>query len=415
MLDQEILHCRTIDSLFKLQPRGLGLRALDDVPRAFLLLLVFCFSTTFVGAIVAGVAFTKDYHRDPTRPKVPHDDDDDDRKDPGLTLALGIVVSLVGSLLTATGYCSQRLAHELTTGKSSSRTTNVPTYRHPLFLCGLLLLASGTTAAVVNLALLGQSITAPFAALTLLYNAFLAKYVLHERLSKWDVISSMLVIAGVAWSMIGVSLAQEDTFATPSHHRESLVKLKRVLRPLPVLYTVVTFGTLGLFGLVLHNKASPLKTLHPRRPRARDLLWLSLTAGTLSGFTSMCVKATLDLTLDGRVEDWNSPMPYLFVLGMPASLVCQLTCMNKGLQEFGTLKFVPLYHAFIILSNLTNGLVYFEEGRGYGREAMVLFVIGVVVTISGVMVLLAKVSSSGTRDRNSPGLEEVMTKSVTPC
>ena len=66
-----------------------------------------------------------------------------------------------------------------------------------MYCLGLLLLTVSTIAAVVNLGLLGQTVQAPFAALTLIYNALLANVILHEPYSSIDILSSVCIMTCV--------------------------------------------------------------------------------------------------------------------------------------------------------------------------------------------------------------------------
>lgn len=291
----------------------------------------------------------------------------------------GVVNSIFGSLQTAVGYCCQRIAFKLV-----AINANVgPASKHPIYITGLTLLVFGTFAAVINLGLLDQSATAPFAALTLIFNGYLGRKVLQESVTKWDMYASITMLFGIFFSIIGVSMATMDT------ENYTLVILEdRIFRSsLPMLYTAVAFLTISIFSY--HVKRKNLDS------SSKGLLCFSASAGFMSGFTSMTVKCSIEImkgVMTDHSHDLKNPLSYLFFILAPLFLCAQLHFMNLGLEHFGTLKFVPLYHAFIIFSNMANGLIYFDEGKNYGTMSILLFSLGGLFSISGVIILLLKAS-----------------------
>lgn len=314
-------------------------------------------------------------------------------------LLVGVMTSIMGSLTTASGYCCQRLGHQIQSlnmasseleagteqGEDQSRTENqTSAVSNPLIAIGILLLGCGTVSAVMNLGILGMSVTAPFAALTLIFNGILACTVLHEKVTKSDLVSTFVVLIGVTLAVIGVQMAD-----LPVQHY-ALADIEELLQRswLPALYSLVVLGSLlACYAYVVC------------RDLAQDPLGLacfSIGAGTLSGFSSMCVKCTVELikyaVKNPDENDLGNPLTYTFVVGIPICVLSQLHLMSLGLKNFGTLKYVPTYQAFIIMSNLVNGMVFFDEAKTYSAISMGLFVGGCSVTIFGVLMLLAKVA-----------------------
>ncbi|KAJ0400666.1 hypothetical protein P43SY_005439 [Pythium insidiosum] len=190
-------------------------------------------------------------------------------------------------------------------------------------------------------------------------------------ISKYDIIATVLVLVGVGIAMLGVGLAHLETQQFVLADIEAIF----VRSWLPTLYSILTLG--GLLASYWWMKR------HRLQATSIGLCCFSVGAGMLSGFSSLCVKCTVEILKSAANEDSSdlaNPVTYIFVLGIPVCLLSQLKLMTTGLQYFGTLKFVPPYHAFIILSNLVNGLVYFDESKGYDAVSAVLFLVGCVVT-----------------------------------
>ncbi|KAI9905676.1 hypothetical protein PsorP6_013591 [Peronosclerospora sorghi] len=297
-------------------------------------------------------------------------------------LYAGIVNSLLGSFLSASGYCCQKFAHMLVARNSAQSTVTMQS----AFLAGLLLLAMGTISAVINLGILGQAVQAPFAALTLIYSALLGRFVLHESFSLYDLLSSVLIVLGVGVDVYAAQLASVP------HHAYTLKSLGRLFlreSAYPLGYTIIS---LTYASLLLRRVHTGKLQRHPL-----GLLAFSSCAGVMAGFTSLATKSVVEVvmsTLESR--DWLvflNPFFLLLVLAVPCALVPQLFFLNKGLEFFGTLKFIPLYQAFIIIGNMCCGLVFYDEMASYSLTALTCFMGGIVITLLGVCVLLVKVDA----------------------
>ncbi|KAF1791147.1 PH domain-like [Phytophthora cactorum] len=307
-------------------------------------------------------------------------------------LYAGVLNSLLGSFLSASGYCCQKYAHIRVARNSSLGAT-----MQSAFLVGLFLLAVGTISAVINLGILGQAVQAPFAALTLIYSALLGRFVLHESFSAYDLISSALITLGVG---VDVYAAQLANVAHRSYTLKSLGRLLMRDSVFPLGYTVMA---LTYAMLLLRRVHTDKLQRHPI-----GLLAFSSCAGVMAGFTSLATKSVVEVTKSAlNHQDWLvflNPFFILMVLAIPCALVPQLFFLNKGLEFFGTLKFIPLYQAFIIIGNMGCGMIFYNEMASYSYNAVMYFLGGIMITICGVCVLLVKVdseSSSGDTRRSN--------------
>lgn len=337
----------------------------------------------FLAAAVGSVAFTLVWmiglvalqHSPQLATKLPTDS--------SLYLYAGVLNSLLGSFLSASGYCCQKFAHVRVQRDAALGTAS----QQPLFIFGLFLLAVGTVSAVLNLGILGQAVQAPFAALTLIYSALLGHFVLRERVALFDFASSVLIVAGVAVDVFAAQLAEvpQQTYTLASLgallFRDSLFQLA---------YTVLTLSYVALLLRRVRRQ-----NLHHR---AVGLLAFSSSAGIMAGFTSLATKSAVEVVKAAlrthRTYDLVNPFFVLIIIGIPCALVPQLFFLNKGLEFFGTLKFIPLYQAFIILGNMGCGMIFYNEMDAYEPLALLAFLVGIAVTLGGVCLLLAKVQES---------------------
>ncbi|KAJ0403683.1 hypothetical protein P43SY_003795 [Pythium insidiosum] len=305
-----------------------------------------------------------------------------------LHLYAGVLNSLLGSFLSASGYCCQKFAHVRVQRDASLGAAS----QQRVFLFGLFLLAVGTVSAVLNLGILGQAVQAPFAALTLLYSAVLGRLVLREQFTLSDLGSSVLIVAGVAVDVLAAQLAHVPPTTFTLRSLGALLLRDSVF---PAAYTLLALSYTTLL----------LRHVHSRRlhGQAVGLLAFSSSAGIMAGFTSLATKSTLEVLKAALRHDaarrhhaaleLANPFFLLLVAAIPCALVPQLFLLNKGLEFFGTLRFIPLYQAFIILGNTLCGLVYFNEMASYAPRELLLFAGGVLVTLAGVCLQLLRVDT----------------------
>ncbi|GAB9462816.1 hypothetical protein Gpo141_00000299 [Globisporangium polare] len=310
-----------------------------------------------------------------------------------LYLYAGVLNSMMGSFLSASGYCCQKWAHN----RVKLRPALGVASQQRVFLLGLFLLAVGTISAVLNLGILGQAVQAPFAALTLIYSALLGHFVLKEDFLVYDLFSSVLIVLGVA---VDVYAAQLSSVPQQSYTLKTLGQLFFRDSIFPLGYAVLALTYTMLILRQVHNK-----NLHSR---AIGLLAFSSCAGIMAGFTSLATKSAVEVSKSAvRHHNWDvlSPFFVLILLAIPSALIPQLFFLNKGLEYFGTLKFIPLYQAFIILGNMLCGLVFYNEMASYTFASVLCFLAGIVITLAGVCLLLVKVDSQHNQIRDLSALD----------
>lgn len=78
---------------------------------------------------------------------------------------------------------------------------------------------------------------------------------------------------------------------------------------------------------------------------------------------------------------------YLLALALIACLLCQIHYLNCGLVHYDALSVVPIYQAYWIITGVLGGAIYFQEIRTFSAHQAVMFVLGIMTTIFGVVLL----------------------------
>ncbi|PWZ03786.1 hypothetical protein BCV70DRAFT_23099 [Testicularia cyperi] len=209
-------------------------------------------------------------------------------QEPGapFTVATAIILGLVASFIQSLGLTIQRKSHLL--NESLPTTRRKTEWRRPLWLIGFLIfLVANIGGTVFQIGALPIVMLAPLGAVSLLYNAVLARFLLNDLLSRYMVIGTALIATGA------VLIGYFGVVPSPPHNLDELLDL--YARPTFVAFaTIFTFLFLGVLAIShltewqLHSSsqkpsfhARPSKPKH-RMPGSRNRLRRRWSAPTLA-------------------------------------------------------------------------------------------------------------------------------------
>lgn len=86
----------------------------------------------------------------------------------------------------------------------------------------------------------------------------------------------------------------------------------------------------------------------------------------------------------------TKPLTYIFVLCMLASIFTQLHFLAVALSFFDALYVVPVFQCFFIVVSTLAGAAYFKEFSRFKIANMIGFPIGILLTLTGVVVLSSR-------------------------
>lgn len=110
-------------------------------------------------------------------------------------IVLGICIGLIACCIQSLGLTIQRKSHVLDAAQPPHNRR--PEHRRPLWLLGVtVFVSSNLVGSVVQIASLPVVILAPLGAVSLLWNAFFAWFILGDVFSPWLVLGTLLIAAG---------------------------------------------------------------------------------------------------------------------------------------------------------------------------------------------------------------------------
>ena len=258
-----------------------------------------------------------------------------------------------------------------------------------LWRCGLLLIIFGSLFDVAALALGPQSLIAPLGSLTLVSNIACAYCLLRERVSRYDIGATALIVVGSSIA-IGWGKKEEVTYSVEQlfsffHQAEFIAYATAV-----VLFCIWCYTQLHKLERLEadEGKESPLYL----QQRSRHRFYYPALAGTIGAQSVLFAKCSVELLVNTFGGDARSNMfahwpSYAVLALMFGSIFAQIHYLNEGLRRFSSTYSIPVFQAFWILVSVVSGLIYYREWQGFDEVSSVMFTLGVCVTVSGVVML----------------------------
>lgn len=300
---------------------------------------------------------------------------------------IGFAIAVVFSFLASVGINLQKKALK----QNELMAEPKPAYRLPLWMLGFILCVVGSVLDFVAFGLAPQSLLAPLAALTLVWNMMLAPCFNKEKLSRKDIVSTLIIFVGATIAVVFAS------HTSPSYNLEMLMQLYR--DPLTIVYFCVVFLTVvaHFAAIKVVDNLCLMSKRHRIIQVGTPAMWSTIRlvgyaglAGTLGGQSVLFAKSTAELlkgVFNGDASCFVHYQTYLIALALAVCLVLQIKYLNGGLVHYDALSMVPVYQAYWVISGVLGGVIYFQEIRTFSVLQAVMFVLGIGISIFGVVLL----------------------------
>ncbi|KAI0275071.1 hypothetical protein BC834DRAFT_850873 [Gloeopeniophorella convolvens] len=350
-----------------------------------------------------------------------------------ISIAAGIIIGLLASCVQSLGLTIQRKSHVL--NQALPEHLQRVEHRRPLWLLGFVIfISSNILGSLFQIASLPVVILAPLGAVSLLWNAFFARFILGDVFSIWMVLGTLLIAGGA------VLIATFGIVPEPTHSLEDLLVLfsrpafiayfcllgfavlvclaithvteysyLRRLRKQPLTRSssplpIPTGSTTDLSSErtpLLDRKRNPASSaasvvsvassvgrIHVRPSRTPLLLSLSYasTSGILSGMCLIFAKSGVELlllTIRGNNQFWRW-QAWMLVLGLVVFALLQLWYMHKALILADPTIVCPSAFCSYNLSSIVNSLIYFDQVSLLPTSYLLLVIAGIIILLGGV-------------------------------
>lgn len=308
---------------------------------------------------------------------------DSSEEDEGINLKnydywiIGLLLTLVATFTTNLGVNLQKLAH-----------TRFPDqrYKNPTWVIGLVLNIFGGLIDVGSLAFAPQSLIAPVASSSIVFNIIFSKVMHKKPFHIKTILSSIILIVGATLTII----------AGPKG--EDIESSSDILKFFISISTIIYIIIIILILIVLYNVTKKLDIMESNvevygiKFRLLHRLLYPVMSGIIGSFALLFGKSVSKLFLF-MIEDKeyiNFLYIFIFAVGVVLTTYFNIKWLNKGLKRFETAHVYPIKKATWIICSMIGGLVVyreheeFEDGDNY---RIVLFIFGMIIIFFGIIVL----------------------------
>lgn len=301
---------------------------------------------------------------------------------------IGIVLTVGGCFISNLGTNLQKVSMNENSQRPVEQQRTV--FKQPMWVTGCVCMIAGSIADFVALGFAPQSMLAPLATFTLVFNVFMAQYLNKETPTATNILATMIIVGGT----VLVVMFGDQT--TKCYKLDELVCRFADVWTITYLGIVFAFMALAAFKSVQNDRAAEERGT-PMHERKDVAIWMAPFGGVCGGNTFLCAKAISELIkaqVRGETALFTFPGLALLV-GLVAFLLMQVRFLNEALRRYDILVIVPIYQTFWILSGTMAGLIYFKEYVVIRESPLrtAMFFLGVSAALCGVAVL-----ARGTRE-----------------
>lgn len=288
----------------------------------------------------------------------------------------GVPLLVLGSFSAACGLLAMK--------SSSDTESHLPLYQRRRWCLGfVLLVVNGTSLDLIAYSITPLAIIAPFSALTIVFTTMLAQAGLfgcREVVTRTQAFAIAVVCAGVTtMSLAGPHSSKQ---VTPDNVEYLLYRRPFVIfAGLNVIATA--FAVVAWLSQKIAQKDEP--------PDAQGLVVALLACGAASsGSLTQVALKVVSLAGKGYVHGKDFLRLHM-VLGLTALVLfapLQLVLLNAALAWSPTSFAVPIYQCLLVLLTIVGAGTFFEEFGQMTWNWMAGFVLGVVLSIAGLLVIL---------------------------
>jgi len=305
---------------------------------------------------------------------------------------VGVIVSIIGSILSNFGVNTQKYSMIQEIRRSSAERSY---FSQPIWVLGLVMVILGAVADFGALGFAAQSLITPVGGFTMVANLFFASYWLGETITRLDLAATLLIILGI------ILVAAFADKSSQCFSLDSLMCLYK--RPQFIGYAVVIFGSIVVVyvGIIFtRRRIIALKDETDSRAYKRLHMISPLLCASLSGLIGaqsvLFAKSTIEIlksTARGNPE-FSNVATYIILICMLVAIFGQIHWLAVGLKDFDAVIMVPVFQCVFVVFSIIGGAAYFGEFRTFSRLQTIMFPLGVVILVIGVLGLAMHKSRS---------------------
>ncbi|KAL8162916.1 hypothetical protein V2J09_014405 [Rumex salicifolius] len=255
--------------------------------------------------------------------------------------------------------------------------------REPWWWAGMLTMIFGEIANFAAYAFAPAILVTPLGALSIIFSAVLAHFILKEKLHIFGVLGCVLCVVG------------STVIVLHAPHEKAIVSVKQVWH----LATEPAFLVYG--GLVFIMVLVLIFYLVPRYGHTHLVVYVGICS-LMGSITVMSVKAVsiaLKLSFEGS-NQFIYFQTWIFTSIVVVCCILQINYLNKALDMFNTAVVSPVYYVMFTSFTILASMIMFKDWDNQNGSQIATELCGFVTILSGTF-LLHKTKDMGNNSRTS--------------
>ncbi|XP_073029238.1 probable magnesium transporter NIPA6 isoform X2 [Primulina eburnea] len=277
----------------------------------------------------------------------------------------GLILAMLSSLFIGTSFILKKKGLQKAAAAGTRAGFGGYTYLlEPLWWAGMITMIAGEVANFVAYIYAPAVLVTPLGALSIIISAFLAHFMLKERLQKLGILGCVACIVG---SIVIVIHAPEE-------HTPTSVQEVWLLATQPA--TTVSM----VLVLMLH--------FEPLCGQTNILVYLGICSlmGALTVVSIKAIGIAIKLTLEG-INQFGYAQTWFFLSVAVIFVITQLNYLNKALDTFNAAIVSPIYYVMFTSLTIIASVIMFKDWSGQNLSSITSELCGFITILTGTLIL----------------------------
>ncbi|CAN8258323.1 unnamed protein product [Cochlearia groenlandica] len=240
----------------------------------------------------------------------------------------------------------------------------------PWWWAGMITMIVGEVANFAAYAFAPAILVTPLGALSIIFSAVLAHFILKEKLHIFGVLGCVLCVVG------------STTIVLHAPHEQEIESVKQVWK------LAIEPGFLVYSGLVLIVVLVLIFYYEPRYGKTHMLVPVGICSlmGSLTVMSVKAVAIAIKLTFSG-INQFKYFHAWIFVLVVMICCLLQINYLNKALDTFNTAVISPVYYVMFTTFTIIASMIMFKDWASQSGLKIATQLCGFVTILSGTFLL----------------------------
>lgn len=340
-------------------------------------------------------------------------------------LALGIALNLGGSVITSFGMSLQKVAHNYASENKIEGTY----FKQPKWLVGFVVFIFGQFTIMGSLSFAPLALLSLVTSVQLVSNAIFAYIFFGEAITLRDILATLLIGAGCALGATYCPKQKEGVQYTAddfSHSFGNGLFMAYFILSILSIFVCFAINTNSVEGMKVAPSTSDVQTSYGiieedeqeefkfndqaeenfKRPSQifcckpdRSIVYALLAANVgsyVTLFASMCTH--LISTTTHGANQFTTVFTYVCFIALIVTALSNIHFINVALQSGNIVVALPTYYVVNVILTMISGMLFYQTYQSFETVPAVLFAIGVLLTVVGVILITQRPVPEDTTD-----------------